>query len=342
VARVPESPRKKSAGWCRIGAELTYLLDGGENVLADEGAFMTLARIGARVVMTRGRARRGGQATALITRSRTCPTGCVSDVASRWAAELRLAQGHATFDTAKVSRKPHGRIPGRRPLVDGELAGHLLDLLKECTVGCMSEPVSLLGFFLSAASAFGKLFGWLRDEDRKSRERVATYFDQIAACMREVAERIEAGDPPRDTCRRLAVYADELQKILGDRIALMTARDTSVEETRQRLIQQIRRTQQLWATAGEARIQQDLRSQLDALQRQEEAEATRTAKDVVQQVKIAATDRLHKKSSVAEIDRLADELEGEFASRIDIKGTVQEIWDASGEFAALADALRAQ
>jgi hypothetical protein len=53
VAGVPESPRKKSAGWCRIGAELTYLLDGGENVLADEGAFMTLARIGARVVMTR-------------------------------------------------------------------------------------------------------------------------------------------------------------------------------------------------------------------------------------------------------------------------------------------------
>lgn len=80
----------------------------------------------------------------------------------------------------------------------------------------MGEPVSLLTFFVSAASTFGKLLGWLRNVDRDGRERVANYFDQIASCMREVAERIEAGDPPRDTCRRLAVYADELQNILGD------------------------------------------------------------------------------------------------------------------------------
>ena len=81
----------------------------------------------------------------------------------------------------------------------------------------MGEPTSLLGFFLSAASAFGSLFGWFRKEDRARKDRVAAYFDQIAACLREVAERIESGDPPRDTCSKLAVYAEELREILDKR-----------------------------------------------------------------------------------------------------------------------------
>jgi putative transposase len=39
--------------------------------------------------------------------------------------ELRLAEGHAMDDTAKVPRKPDGDQPGRRPLVDEQLADHL-------------------------------------------------------------------------------------------------------------------------------------------------------------------------------------------------------------------------
>jgi hypothetical protein len=56
--------------------------------------------------------------------------------------------------------------------------------------------VGLLNFFLTAAATFGKLLGWMSSKDRQDRERIATYLDQVAACMQEVAERIENGDPP--------------------------------------------------------------------------------------------------------------------------------------------------
>jgi hypothetical protein len=194
----------------------------------------------------------------------------------------------------------------------------------------MGEPTTLLGFFLSAAGAFGKLVGWLSSENRRSRERIATYFDQIAACMREVAERIEAGDPPRDTCRRLAVYADELQQILGNRDYLIASGDASIEATRRRLYLEIKRTESMWGYVGEA------------VNRQREAEHARISKEVVAKVKAAAKARSYSISSGATIDRLTDELEEEFAGRIDVRGSVQQIWDAAGEFTALADALRAR
>ncbi len=79
----------------------------------------------------------------------------------------------------------------------------------------MAEP--LLSFFVSAATALGKLTNWFAARNKDQRERIATYFDQIAACLREVAERIEAGEAPRDTCRRLAVFADEIEGLLKDR-----------------------------------------------------------------------------------------------------------------------------
>jgi hypothetical protein len=40
--------------------------------------------------------------------------------------EMRLAEGHAMTETAKVPRKSEGGRPGRRPLVDDELADQLL------------------------------------------------------------------------------------------------------------------------------------------------------------------------------------------------------------------------
>jgi putative transposase len=40
--------------------------------------------------------------------------------------ERRLAEGHAMDDTSKVARKPEGGRPGRRPLVDDDLADQLL------------------------------------------------------------------------------------------------------------------------------------------------------------------------------------------------------------------------
>lgn len=174
------------------------------------------------------------------------------------------------------------------------------------------------------------LAGWLSNENRKNRERIATYFDQIAACMREVAERIEAGDPPRDTCRRLAVYADELQQILGNRDYLIASGDASIEVTRWRLYREIKRTESLWSYVGEAAF------------RQREAERARIAKEVVANVKATAEAGPHSISSGARIDRLTDRLEEEFVSRIGVHRSVQQIWDAAGEFAALADALRAR
>src|SRR3984957_6422523 len=41
--------------------------------------------------------------------------------------ERRLAEGHAMTDTAKVPRNAEGGRPGRRPLVDDELADQLLE-----------------------------------------------------------------------------------------------------------------------------------------------------------------------------------------------------------------------
>lgn len=203
----------------------------------------------------------------------------------------------------------------------------------------MGEPTTtLLGFFLSAAAAFSKLLGWLGNEDRKRRERVAAYFDQISECMREVAERIEAGDPPRDTCRRLAVYADGLQRILGDRSDPISAGDASAEATRSRLAREIEQAVIIWGSVGESEYERREREAEVATQRREAEVAT-------QRVVAEATAAHYGSRSTtpeATIDRLTDQLEGEFAGRIEVRKSVQQIWDAAGEFTALADALRAR
>lgn len=173
--------------------------------------------------------------------------------------------------------------------------------------------MGLLEFFVSAAASFGKLLGWLAREGREDRERVATYFDQIAACMREVAERIEAGDPPRDTCRRLAVYANELEVILNARYFPITSGDRSIDDTRQRLTGQVRQVMQAWNEEGGVR--QRLKSMA--------GESRRTSPE-------------------GHLDILTSALADELAVETDPSQRIQTIWDASGEFAALADALRAR
>lgn len=195
----------------------------------------------------------------------------------------------------------------------------------------MGEPTSFLGFFLSAAVAFGKLLGWLSNENRKSRERVATYFDQIAACMRDVAERIEAGDPPRDTCRRLAVYASELQTFLGNREYLIAAGDASIEATRWRLFREIEHTNYYCGWV------------LQEGQRNAAALAAGNAiKEIEAVTAKSESNRRLTESEEFEIERLADGYAAELSSYEDARMTVQQIWDAAGDFAALADALRAR
>jgi putative transposase len=44
---------------------------------------------------------------------------------------MRLAEGHVMHDTAKVPRKPDAGPPGERPLIDEELADHLLGRAQE-------------------------------------------------------------------------------------------------------------------------------------------------------------------------------------------------------------------
>lgn len=181
--------------------------------------------------------------------------------------------------------------------------------------------MGLLSFFLSAAAVFGKLLGWLSDQDRQSRERIAGYFDRIADCMQEVAERIENGDPPRDTCRRLAVYASELQQVLDDQRSPIASDDASIEATRQRLVEEIRETESVWDSAGMA------------FERQME---------IAEKVNLVAAAGPPPSPSEGEADTLADQFEQELTDQKDRRKSVQRIWDASGEFRALADALRAR
>lgn len=190
----------------------------------------------------------------------------------------------------------------------------------------MVEPGTgaLLGFFVSAATALGKLTSWFVGRDRQERELIASYFDEIAACLREIAERIENDDPPRDTCRRLAVFADELEGILKNRGYVTTAGDVSIDETRLRLVGELSQAQNLWAD-----------HRLDPVDV--------AANDLRIEIANAATHHRwpmgrEGEPSEATIDRLESELVDR--RRTEPSRGVQPIWDAAGEFAALAATIR--
>jgi hypothetical protein len=208
----------------------------------------------------------------------------------------------------------------------------------------MGEPVSvsLLSFFVSAASAFGKLLSYFRNLHRQTRDDVAGYFDQIAACLREVAERIETGQPPRDTCRRLAVYAAELKNVLGGDGYLTAAGDASVDETRLRLAGEIERAQSIWDLGAKDADPVDLGARKltgDLVRNAAFSEIRRTT---AEKYKVSLSGELSPPE--AEIERFEGQIMRELDERMGglRDSSVQEIWDAAGGFAALADALRAR
>jgi hypothetical protein len=90
--------------------------------------------------------------------------------------------------------------------------------------------------------------------------------------MCEVAERIESGDPPEDTCRRLAVYADELRDLLGSRDYLKAAGDDSIEATRWRLVKEVEYTRNVWLEQG-ASLQKKREAEAAAVEIFKEANA---------------------------------------------------------------------
>jgi hypothetical protein len=212
----------------------------------------------------------------------------------------------------------------------------------------MSEPasISLFGFFVSAASAFGKLLSYFRNVHHQTTDAVATYFDQIAACLREVAERIENGQPPRDTCRRLAVFAAELQDILGRDGYLTATGDASIDETRLRLAGEIERVRNIWA----ARLtDNDLDLGVNKLTRNLAMNATNhefrgAPWRIAGKGDLTASPPSPLSQSESTVNRFEKQITCELDARMDTRknSSVQEIWDAAGEFAALADTLRAR
>lgn len=184
----------------------------------------------------------------------------------------------------------------------------------------MGTPFSLIELFLSAAKALGSISQWKLARRESGMQQVADYFEQVAGCLREVAERIEAGDAPRDTCRRLAVYAGELELILADRRYVTPAGDASLDETRLRLVGELGKARGMWAASSIA------------------DPAELTSEDLASVVTLAST--LPKPEPA---ESTVERAQAEIAARAE-DGHVgaQPIWDAAGEFKALADALRAR
>jgi hypothetical protein len=188
--------------------------------------------------------------------------------------------------------------------------------------------VDVVSFFLSAAGAFGKLVGWLSNRRQSDRDALALYFEKISACLREVAERIEAGEAPRDTSRRLAVYALELDAVLRDRGFITVENGPSIDETSLRLRGLIVNAERIWAGVPHISDRAAIELGADELARQ----------------LVSYDHPWLKHPHQAEISEIAiDRVQGNLAYRASARKTtdVQPIWDAAGEFSALADTLRA-
>jgi hypothetical protein len=178
------------------------------------------------------------------------------------------------------------------------------------------EPIGLLGFFVSAASELRSLVGAFLRSGRENSERVARYFDDVASCLQEVAERVEAGDAPRDTCARLAVYAEQLGNVIGGSSNLRAWSDASVEEMHERLTVRLELAMREWAVVDR---EEDPHSQLFDYAVEDEA-AQPADEDSVQVVTDEITARARSGGPRA----------------------AQPVWDAAGEFRALASTLRAR
>lgn len=193
------------------------------------------------------------------------------------------------------------------------------------------EPVApLLTFFLSVARSLGSLTNWLIARRGAERELVAAYFERVADCLREVAERIESGQMPHDTCRRLAVYADELDSILRDRGYVTASGDASIDETRMRLAGELMKASTLWDASLLANVDP---TELAASDFAGTLAVTASRHSSEMSGDISATPSAE---TVARLEREVSE-----RAQDGMTGA-QPVWDAAGEFRALADALRAR
>jgi hypothetical protein len=176
------------------------------------------------------------------------------------------------------------------------------------------EPVGLLGFFVSAARELRALVGDFERGQREDRARIASYFDDIASCLHDVAERLEAGDAPRDTCARLAVYAEQLGDVIGGSSDLRAWSDTSADEIHKRLTAGLDMARMAWMTSD-----QGPQGRLFAYAVREEGAQTPN------------------EDSIAVVwDDIST------CARSGGTSAAQPVWDAAGEFRALASTLRAR
>jgi signal transduction histidine kinase len=139
-------------------------------------------------------------------------------------------------------------------------------------------------------------------------DRVATYFAEIAETLEEVARRVAAGEPGGSTCREIAVYAAELQGVIGDDELFRSTHDASVAETRERLQGMLDSTEQLWwGSERQFRAASQLRLVAIGEARLPDEHAVQAIEDELQR---------------------ADD--------------AKSVWDAAGEFRALARTIRAR
>jgi hypothetical protein len=190
----------------------------------------------------------------------------------------------------------------------------------------------ILGVLLNAAKTLGGLVGQLKKAKREKRERVAGYFDEIATTLHDVARRIEAGEPGHDTCVRLAVFAEQLDEVLEGLGPV--SHEESLDATRARFKRELQTARYMWMAVespqvrGWRRVKNALGSGGDSpaadllVRRADRVEADLASVDAE-----GATKQVLAELPEAHADRVA---------------ATQQIWDAAGEFRALAAALRAR
>jgi hypothetical protein len=186
----------------------------------------------------------------------------------------------------------------------------------------------MISLFLAIAKDLTSLLDFFRRSDRDSRDRAAVFFSDVADALEKAAERIETGQPGKAVCRELAVYAEQLESIVGDRV--FGGGTETAEEMRARLAGLLDQAVVMYSmpeswheTAGDPQAQRQWWREHNAQQRV-----------------FAASHRLH--YSDHERERALEALmERELDRGEHPTVDVQEIWDAAGEFRGLANAIRA-
>jgi hypothetical protein len=184
------------------------------------------------------------------------------------------------------------------------LETRLLQALQELNLEPAST-VETLGLIAKELKRMFAMWGMARDDA----ERLSKYLLDIGDTLDDAAHRISAGQPGGSTCREIAVFATELEQVIGDRELFRSARDGSVAATKQRLRDLLDTARFAWGPPpGQERVIRVLR---------ETAMARRTI----------GPDATSEQRIDEEFRRLPD---------------AQVVWDAAGEFRGLAKTLRAR